>query len=81
VCENSQVQHVPALAVTTVDPTGAGDAYCGAFAAVYGKAPDALEAARRATVAASFVIERQGATAILPLDPELAERRYVQLTG
>jgi hypothetical protein len=40
-----------------------------------------LEAARRATVAASFVVERQGATAILPLDVELAEVRYQQLTA
>ena len=81
VYEHDQMWHVPSLDVKTVDPTGAGDAYCGAFAAVYAKSPDALEAARRATVAASFVVERQGATAILPLDPDLAERRYVRLTG
>jgi sugar/nucleoside kinase (ribokinase family) len=82
VCDGRMLHHVPAVQVHTVDPTGAGDAYCGAFAAVYGKSPDALEVARGgATVAASFVVERQGATAILPLDPKLAERRYLQLTG
>jgi ribokinase len=81
VCESggSIIHHIPVLPVRAVDPTGAGDAYCGAFAAVFAQGGSALDAARRATVAASFVVERRGATAILPLDPAECERRYQAL--
>jgi ribokinase len=72
--------HVPALPVTAIDPTGAGDAFCGAFCVSYAHHPDALEAAARATVAASFVVERRGALAVLPFDCSAAEQRFKRLT-
>jgi ribokinase len=77
VCEagRSVVHHVPAVATTVVDPTGAGDAYCGAFGIIYARSGDALEAALHASVAASFVVERPGATSALPPDRPEAERR------
>jgi ribokinase len=78
---DSNVQHVPAVAVKVVDPTGAGDAYCGAFGAVYGRTGNALAAARHASVAASFVVERLGATSLLPLDRDEAEYRFRTLTS
>ncbi len=71
---------VPALPVTAIDPTGAGDAYCGAFCVSYARHPDVLEAAARATVAASFVVERRGALAVLPFDCSTAEQRLERLT-
>ena len=74
--------HVPAIVVNAIDPTGAGDAYCGAFCVSYGQAPigGPVEAACRATVAASFVVERCGALAVLPFDCSVAEQRLERLT-
>lgn len=74
--------HVPAVAVNAIDPTGAGDAFCGAFCVSYGQRPvkSLLEAACRATVAASFVVERRGALAVLPFDCSAAQRRLERLT-
>jgi ribokinase len=71
--------HVPAVSVQSVDPTGAGDAFCGAFAVSYGQDGDLLEAACRATVAASFVVEQRGALAVLPFDCSAAEQRLALL--
>ena len=74
--------YVPAIVVNAIDPTGAGDAYCGAFCASYGQAPGGglVGAACRATVAASFVVERHGALAVLPFDCSVAEQRLERLT-
>lgn len=49
--------HVPVYAGRVKDPTGAGDAFCGGFLAGYADTGDVFEAALRATVSASFVIE------------------------
>lgn len=72
--------HIRALPVAAIDPTGAGDAYCGAFCVSYARHPDILGAAARATVAASFVVERRGALAVLPFDCSTAEQRLERLT-
>lgn len=58
-----------------LDPTGAGDSFCGAYAAcrVMGLTP--VEAARRACAAASLVVETGGAEAALAIDPALARER------
>lgn len=58
-----------------LDPTGAGDSFCGAYAAcrVMGLPP--VEAARRACAAASLVVETGGAEAALALDPAAARDR------
>ncbi|GAA0714332.1 carbohydrate kinase family protein [Dactylosporangium roseum] len=48
---------VPSLAVDVVDPTGAGDAFCGAFLAAYVETRDAVHAAMYGAVAASFAVE------------------------
>ena len=42
--------------------------------------PHVVEAACRATVAASFVVERRGALAVLPFDCSAAEQRLERLT-
>jgi ribokinase len=67
--------HVPCVPVETVDPTGAGDAYCGAFGVAYGQTRNALAAALHGTVAGSLTVERRGALAVLPFDQVLAEQR------
>ena len=66
---------VSAYRVDVRDPTGAGDAFCGAYAACRLQGFSAAEAARRATVAASLVIECEGADAALALAPDAARRR------
>lgn len=58
--------HVPALPVDVVDVTGAGDAYCGGFAAGLGCAASALQAARIATTAAAVIVQHFGALSPLP---------------
>lgn len=55
------VWHVPACQVDVTDPTGAGDAYCGAFLAALGAGRTALDAALHGTVAASLTVEHCGA--------------------
>ena len=66
---------IPTRPVDVRDPTGAGDAFCGAYAACRLQGFPAAEAARRATVAASLVIECEGADAALALSPDAARRR------
>jgi ribokinase len=58
----------PLAPVAPLDPTGAGDAFCGAYAAsrLLGFSP--VDAARRATVAAAMVVGSAGAEAGLTLD-------------
>ncbi len=52
---------VPALPVDDVDPTGAGDAYCGGFIAGFLMTSSALAAAACATVSAAHIIQGFGA--------------------
>jgi ribokinase len=71
--------HIPVVAVDAIDPTGAGDAYCGAFCVTYAHTHDAIESALRATVAGSLMVERRGALAVLPFDRTLIEQRLTSL--
>lgn len=66
------VWHVPALRATVRDVTGAGDAFCGGFAAALARGDDVLTAARWATAAASFVVETVG-SGIATATPLFAE--------
>lgn len=75
------VRHVPAIPVDVVDPTGAGDSYCGGFLAAYCRGADPFLAACHGTVSASFVVEQRGAYAVLPIDVGEAQRRLEWLTG
>lgn len=56
-----RTHHIPALDVEVVDPTGAGDAYCGGFAAGWLRTGDAVIAAGCGTVAAAATIGAFGA--------------------
>ena len=51
---------IPAYPVTPVDPTGAGDAFCGGFIAGLRMKYDPLEAALMGSVSASFKIQGTG---------------------
>ena len=63
------LRQIPAQVTAVVDPTGAGDAFCGAFAAcrLLGHSPDA--AARRAMATAARVVACRGVEQALALQP------------
>ena len=60
VYDGAHLYHVPAIPAAAIDPTGAGNAYCGGFLAGYIQTGDALTAAQWGTVAASFMVEQIG---------------------
>lgn len=60
---------LPALEVEEVDPTGAGDAFCGGFLAGLRQTGDPFEAALRGTVSASFAVEAPGALHLCDVEP------------
>ena len=65
VLDGDTLTEVPSERVDAVDSTGAGDAFCGAFAAVHLAIGDAVEAARAGSKAARIAISDFGITAIL----------------
>lgn len=70
---------VPAHRVTSVDATGAGDTFCGAFAAGLVEGMSAEDALRFAGAAASISVETHGAVPSIPrrdaIETRLAESR------
>ena len=70
------VIRVPSVVQELVDPTGAGDAFCGGFLSGLVATGDPVEAAIRGVVSSSFVCETRGALAAAAhIDPQLIERR------
>lgn len=69
------VNSLPAHSATAMDPTGAGDAFGGAYAACRLQGFDPLESARRAQLAAALVVECRGTATALSLDPNEALQR------
>jgi ribokinase len=63
---------LPAPPVEVVDTTGAGDAFCGAFAARLAAAPDPVAAARAGVAAGSLACTRAGAQPSMPRAAEIA---------
>ncbi len=62
-----------------VNPTGAGDAFCGGFLAGYRQSYDPLEAALYGSISASLVVEGNLATYALDTLPGLAQARLEAL--
>jgi ribokinase len=58
---------IPARPVTAIDTTGAGDAYCGAFAAAIAEGVEFAAAARFATAAAALSVQSIGAVPSIPM--------------
>ena len=66
--------HVPALKLETyVDKTGAGDAYCGTFAAALHAGLDIQESMRRAAIAGSLACLKKGAQPSFPYLGDIEE--------
>jgi pfkB family carbohydrate kinase len=65
--DRGAVHSVPVPATPVVDPTGAGDSFCGAYAACRLLGHEPLEAARRAVATAALVVGCSGVEAALSL--------------
>lgn len=65
--------HVPADAVDPVDSTGAGDAFCGAFAAEHLRSGDAVSAARVGALVARRAVSGPGVSGLLGALTDSAE--------
>ena len=64
VASHTEVTHIPARTIDQpVDTTGAGDAFCGAFAAALAQGKSAVEAARVAVQAGAHMVQHAGAVA------------------
>jgi ribokinase len=64
-------RHVPPFAVTPVDSTAAGDAFCGSFAVAIAEGADPLSAAHFAAAAGALATTRAGAVPSLPTRAEI----------
>lgn len=65
--ETGERWHIPAMATNVVDPTGAGNAWCGAFLVGWETTRDLRTAGLYGAVAASFLVEQVG---LPPLGPD-----------
>jgi ribokinase len=74
-----EVTHVPAYPAAVVDPTGAGDSFCGGFLVGLQETGDLVQAALYGTVAASFVVEAEHAIPVLGITREQAAARLAMV--
>jgi ribokinase len=63
-----EARAVPALRIAPVDPTGAGDAFCGGFLAGLVETGDPVRAAGFGTVSTALAVSHHGADGALPID-------------
>ena len=66
-----EVARIPALTVTAVDTTGAGDTFCGAFAAAISQDQSVSDAATFATAAAALSVQVLGAVPSIPMRAQI----------
>jgi ribokinase len=67
-------EHVPAFPAHAVDTTGAGDAFCAAFAVALAEGTTDLDAVRWGCAAGAHMVEHDGVIPGLPLRAELEQR-------
>ncbi|MYH62170.1 MAG: carbohydrate kinase family protein [Caldilineaceae bacterium SB0675_bin_29] len=70
---------IPTYPTQAVDPTGAGDAFCGGFLVGMAQTRNPLQAALYGAVSASFIIEDFGVLHALRVDAEKAHSRLKKL--
>ena len=73
--------HIPVYPTTVVDTTGAGDSFSGGFMANYVQSRDLQKSGLAGAVSASFAIEDFGNTHMLEVTPDMAERRFSELSS
>ena len=76
--QTAEVCHIPVCPVQVVDPTGAGDAFCGGFLAGMLLTGDARIAACYGAVSASYVVQHVGALSLLGVDYRDSHTRLEQ---
>lgn len=64
--DGTNVVHVPAHTVEAVDTTGAGDTFCGAFAAAIAEGQSLSKSIRFGNIAAALSVRKKGAQAGMP---------------
>ena len=67
-------EQIPAFPATAVDTTGAGDAFCAAFAVALAEGATDAEAARWGCAAGAHMVEHEGVVPGLPTRTELEQR-------
>ena len=72
---------VPVIATDAIDPTGAGDSFCGGFLAGLVETGDPVLAAAFGAVSASFIVSRHGADGALPIDRVACRARLATLAA
>ncbi len=70
-------EHVPAFPAETVDTTGAGDAFCAAFAVALAEGASDLDAVRRGCAAGAYMVEHEGVIPGLPTRDQVDDRLAV----
>jgi ribokinase len=73
VATQEAIVRMNAFNVTVVDTTGAGDAFCGAFATAYAEGLDIVNAARFASAAAALSVTRIGTAPSMPYRHEVED--------
>src|SRR6202171_5824003 len=76
--DRSAVVPLEATSARIVDETGAGDAFCGGFAAGIAQGLDPREAARRGTISAAIATEGFGSLALASVTPGAAAARLLR---
>lgn len=75
VYDGTDVWTIPAYPDAAVDPTGAGDAFCGGFLAGLAESDDLVEAAALGSAAASFAVATENPLTLAEVDPEQTRSR------
>jgi fructoselysine-6-P-deglycase FrlB-like protein/sugar/nucleoside kinase (ribokinase family) len=70
------LDEVPAAAGEVVDVTGAGDGFCGGFAAGLSLGDTPVQAARRGVVSAAYAVASFGSLGLASIVPALADARF-----
>jgi ribokinase len=72
---------VPVIPTHAIDPTGAGDSFCGGFLAGLVETGDPVLAAAYGAVSASLIVSRHGADGALPIDRAACREALARLTS
>ncbi|MGO4284870.1 carbohydrate kinase family protein [Bosea sp. TAB14] len=70
---------VPVVPTQAIDPTGAGDAFCGGFLAGLVATDDPVLAAAHGAVSASLIVSHHGADGALPIDRDACRDKLGKL--
>ncbi len=80
IANNGETTALPAPQVDVVDTTGAGDAFCGAFAAALARGEGAVTAARSGVIAGSLATTVPGAYPSMPRRAQIERVSQISLT-